>query len=152
VVVSSTIALVSKSENLPLRPFGRQSEHEVPLAPCMAEARAYSRPMWTNQRWLQHALRMLILAIALVLSPARTAACEYSAADTPVLLLSSAGAKPLPVKPSPVRERLRTSRVAAIAETEVRAPSRLDAPNDAVRERLCNIAFRRFLVNCSWLN
>src|SRR5512145_2252664 len=101
--------------------------------------------MRSNQRWLQHALRMLVVAIALVISPAKTATCEYSAADTPVLLLSSAEAKPLPVKASPVRERLRASRTAAIARTEAQRASCLDAPNDGVRERLRNIAFPRFL-------
>lgn len=46
--------------------------------------------MPSNQHLLLHGLRLLVLAIALVLVPAGTAAVEYSAAETPVLVLSLA--------------------------------------------------------------
>ncbi|HMA96094.1 MAG TPA: hypothetical protein VKP30_25585, partial [Polyangiaceae bacterium] len=46
--------------------------------------------MPANQHLLLHGLRMLVLAIALVLAPANTETCEYSAAETPVLVLALA--------------------------------------------------------------
>src|SRR5512145_2245281 len=72
--------------------------------------------MPANQHLLLHVLRMLVLAIALVLAPATTEAFEYSAAETPVLVLALArDFGPTARRSAPV-EAPRAAR-AAIAQT-----------------------------------
>jgi hypothetical protein len=97
-------------------------------------------------RWLQNAVRVFAMVIALVLCPAQTANCEYSASDTIVLVLGAATPEPQ-TKPTPVEAAHRTQNrsVQPLLPWQVLVSSVRRAGNDPVR------AFDRYLMNCSLL-
>ncbi len=102
--------------------------------------------MPSNQRLLLHALRMLVLAIVLVLAPARTAACEYSAAEVPMLVLRVGTTGPMRTPP-----RVATPHPPVSDATDRGQPP----PQPLVRYRAANAdlvrVFARYLTHCSLL-
>lgn len=89
---------------------------------------------------------MLVLAIVLVLAPAKPTRVEGAFAATPMLVLAGA-----PAKPSDGAPRAATQTVIASA-----AEARIEFPELAPTQS-CNGAanpirvFARYLENCSWL-
>jgi hypothetical protein len=104
--------------------------------------------MRPNPRLFLHALRMLVLAIALVISPARSLGWETSAAETPVLVV--AVAKPEPATAAlPVEARRLSERVSRATLSELPRQRATDCiePADPNRPQIVE----RYLLNSAWL-
>jgi hypothetical protein len=76
------------------RPVCRSEE----LGACTLTRHAYLAAMRSNQRLFHRGLRVLVLAVVLVLVPAKTTAFDSTVESTPMLVLSASHAEPADVQ------------------------------------------------------
>jgi hypothetical protein len=98
--------------------------------------------MRSNHRLFHRGLRMLVLAIVLVLVPARATAFDSTVESTPMLVLSAATAEPADAQHRDAARELPTVRILPPRPAMARSP---DATVTLIR------VFHRYVENCSWL-